>query len=104
MKRICAVLTLWVCLLIAVVCPYVSSAQTINVYVSPNGDAAGSGQSSSSPVNLDRAKAIARSYPQRPCIIWLANGTYKQVRLDAADTRSPSAPVTYQPVNPHGAI
>ena len=104
MKRICVVLTQWVCLLIAIVCPYVSLAQTINIFVSPNGDALGSGQSSSSPVNLDRAKTIARSNSQRPCIIWLANGTYKQVRLDASDTRSASAPVTYQAVNPHGAV
>lgn len=104
MKRICVVLTQWVCLLIAFACPYVSCAQTINVYVSPNGDTVGSGQSSSSPVNLDRAKTIARSNPQRPCIIWLANGTYKQVRLDASDSRSASAPVTYQAVNPHGAV
>src|SRR6266436_1470339 len=98
MKRICVVLTQWVCLLIAIVCPYVSLAQTINIFVSPNGDAVGNGQSTASPVNLDRAKAIARNNPQGPCIIWLANGTYKQVALDASDTRPAYAPLTYQAV------
>lgn len=104
MKRICVVLTQWVCLLFPTVCSFVSHAQTVNVYVSPDGDAAGSGQSGSSPVSLERAKAIVRSYPQRPCIVWLANGTYRKVSLDAADTRSASAPVTYRAANPHGAV
>jgi hypothetical protein len=103
MKRSSVVgLTLRVCLLIAFVCPYVTSAQTVAIYASPNGDQVGNGQSSSSPVDLNRARALVRSYPQKSCIVWLANGTYRQVSFDSTDTRSSSAPVTYQAVTPHG--
>ena len=103
MKRTRAVVTLWVFLLFAVTAASSVSAQTISVYASPNGNPQGDG-SISSPVSLDRAKVIVRNNPQKPCIIWLADGTYKQVKLGASDSRSSSAAVTYQAVSPHGAI
>ena len=103
MKRIRAVVTLWVCLLFAFYAPCSVIAQTISVYASPKGSPQGDG-SISSPVSLDRAKAIVRNNPNSPCIVWLADGTYKQVKLDASDTRSSSASVIYQAVSPHGAV
>ncbi|WP_431214055.1 T9SS type A sorting domain-containing protein [Puia sp. P3] len=103
MKRIRAVVTLWVCLLFALTSASRASAQMISVYASPNGSASGDG-SISSPVSLDRAAAIVRTHPQTPCTVWLADGTYKQVKLGPSDSRSSSAAVTYQAVSPHGAV
>jgi parallel beta-helix repeat protein len=80
-----------------------SSGQTLNIYVAAGGDTLGTGQTAASPVGLTKAKAIAKANAQTPCTIWLAMGSYTQLTLDASDSRSAAAPVTYQSTVPNGA-
>jgi parallel beta-helix repeat protein len=81
-----------------------SRAQTVNIYAAPNGSSTGSGQSTGSAVSITQAAAIAKANPSKPCTIWLLSGTYPQLILDATDTRTASAPVTYQSIVTGGAI
>ncbi len=78
------------------------NAQTVNIYVSPNGASTGNGVSITSPVSLSRARVVARENPSNPCIIWLMDGNYgaSRIVLDATDSRSASVPVTYKAINP----
>lgn len=104
MKTIQVVLTLWVGLSFAIIQPTTATAQSVTVYASPAGDATGTGSSASSPVSLARARVLVRSNPTKSCTIYLLNGVYGHFALDSTDSRSASAPVTYQAVNPHGAV
>jgi len=94
----------WLLLLFASLLSHLSPGQTINIYAAPGGTSAGNGTTASAPVNITRAKAIAKAYPQNPCIIWLASGIYPQLSLDASDSRGAGAPVTYQSVSVNAAI
>ncbi|MBS1605874.1 MAG: right-handed parallel beta-helix repeat-containing protein, partial [Bacteroidetes bacterium] len=79
-------------------------AQTVNIYASTTGSATGAGTSAGAPVTISRARAIAKANPTHPCTIWLASGIYYRLTLDATDSRSASAPVTYQSMVKGGAI
>jgi len=79
-------------------------AQNLHIYASPNGSATGDGTSPSTPVNLDRARAVARAHQTQACIVYLANGVYKSLSLDATDNRTAADPVVYVSSSPHGAV
>lgn len=81
-----------------------SQAQTINIYAAPDGAPTGNGDAANLPVSVARAKAVARENTQTPCIIWLKNGIYPALSLDAGDSRTAAAPVTWQSMNPNGAV
>lgn len=82
------------------------NAQTINIYVSPNGASTGIGASISAPVSITQARAVAKTYPNNPCIIWLLDGNYGTTRLilDVTDSRTASAPLAIKALNPKKAI
>ncbi|MFP5039828.1 right-handed parallel beta-helix repeat-containing protein [Parasediminibacterium sp. JCM 36343] len=79
-------------------------AQTVNIYVSPTGSSSGNGTTAGTPVNLSRARDVAKANTTVPCVIWLQDGTYPQFSLDATDARAAAYPVTYKAVNPLMAI
>lgn len=79
-------------------------AQNLHIFASPNGSATGDGSSASAPVSLDQAKAVAKAHPTQACTIYLANGVYKSISLDATDSRSAADPVVYVSSTPHGAV
>jgi len=76
----------------------------MHIYTAPNGSSTADGTSASAPVNLARARAIAKANPQKAITIDLANGIYPQLTLDATDSRSASAPVVYSSAAQGGAI
>jgi hypothetical protein len=81
------------------------NAQTINIYVSPTGTSTGNGASLSTPVSLSQARALVKTYPNNPCIVWLLDGIYTtRIVLDATDTRTANAPVTYRSHNADKAV
>jgi len=79
-------------------------AQNLHIFASPNGSATADGSSAAAPVSLDRARAVARAHPSQACIIYLANGVYKSLTLDATDKRTAADPVVYVSSTPHGAV
>jgi len=95
----------WLCLLsFGLFLSIASQAQTINIYAAPDGTDASNGQDANTPVSLSRAKAVAKGYPQNPCVVWLKRGVYPAFVLDASDNRSAAAPVTYRSIDPNGAV
>ena len=82
--------------------PLFSRAQTVNIYVSPV-DTTGTGQSTSSPTSISKARAIVKVHPQTPYTIWLESGAYPSISLDASDSRPVLGPVTYQSIVANGA-
>ncbi|HTI09188.1 MAG TPA: T9SS type A sorting domain-containing protein [Puia sp.] len=76
----------------------------MHIYTAPNGSSTADGTSSSTPVNLARARAIAKANPQKAVTIDLASGIYPQLTLDATDSRSANAPVVYSSAVQGGAI
>jgi hypothetical protein len=79
-------------------------AQNLHVYVSPGGSSTGEGSTVSSPVNLQRARAVVRAHPSQACIVYLANGNYPAFSLDATDKRTGSSPVVYTSSQRYGAV
>ncbi len=81
-------------------------AQSLNIYVSPNGAFTGNGLSTSAPVSLARARTILKSRTNKtiPCHVWLMDGIYTYLALDSTDTRTATAPVTYHSINRQKAI
>ncbi len=90
-------LLLLVCIL-ANVCLY---AQTLNIYVSPTGANTGLGASTTNPVSLTRARAIAKTTANKlkPCDIWLMDGVYSYLALDTTDSRTATTQLTYHSLN-----
>ena len=82
-----------------------SHSQTVNIYVTPAGSASGNGASIATPVSLAQARVVAKANPNNPCVIWLTDGIYSsRIVLDATDSRTASAPVTYKAYNPEKAV
>ena len=81
-------------------------AQSLNIYVSPNGSTTGNGTSTSAPVSLSRARTILKKTANKtiPCHVWLMDGIYTYLALDSTDSRTAAAPVTYHSLNPLKAI
>lgn len=79
-------------------------AQNIHVYASPYGAATGNGDVATAPVNLDRARAIVRANPTKPCVVSLASGSYSALSLDATDSRAAAYPAVYTSMVPNGAV
>ena len=80
------------------------SAQNVHIYASPNGSTTGNGDVASAPVNMTRARAIARANPSKACIIYLASGVYSTLTLDVTDTRAAAYPVVYTSMVTNGAV
>jgi hypothetical protein len=81
------------------------NAQTINIYCSPSGASSGNGASLSTPVSLSQARVVVKTYPNNPCVVWLLDGAYtSRLVLDATDSRTANAPVTYKSLNPDKAV
>lgn len=83
-----------------------ANAQTVNIYVSPNGSSTGTGATSAAPVTFIQAKVVAKANPNNPCIVWLLDGNYGATRLvlDATDSRTVNAPLTIKALNPKKAV
>lgn len=92
------------CLLAFVISSQGLHAQSLHIYASPSGSATGNGDTEGAPVNLDRARAIARANPTKPVAIYLASGTYSSLALDATDSRAAAYPVVYTSISPKGAV
>lgn len=79
--------------------------QTVNIYASPNGINTGNGSTPATAVSLSQARTIAKANLNNPVIIWLQDGIYTtNITLDATDSRTAAAPLTYRAVNPKKAI
>jgi len=90
---------------LATVVSYALQAQTINIFVSPTGASSGTGATMAAPVSLTQARALVKTYPANPCVVWLLDGTYStRLVLDATDSRTAAAPVTYRAYNPDKAV
>lgn len=81
-----------------------ASAQTVAIYVSPNGANTGNGLDPLKPISLNRATTAINSFPNDSCTVWLDDGFYGTLSLNATNTRRATAPVTFRATHPLQAI
>jgi len=79
-------------------------AQTVSIYVSPNGANTGNGSSPANSVSLIRACTVMNSFPNDTCIVWLDDGFYSTLSLNASNTRKATAPAIFKAIHPLKAI
>ena len=81
-----------------------AEGQMINIYAAPNGVDTGNGGTLGSAVSLARAVLVAKTFKNDSCTVWLSDGIYNQLVLDSTSTRTATAPVVYQSINPKKAV
>ncbi|HXO75415.1 MAG TPA: hypothetical protein VN824_09280 [Puia sp.] len=79
-------------------------AQTVHLYVSPNGSSTADGTSQAAPVNMARVRVLLRQHLTQACIVYLTNGTYPAMSLDATDSRTATAPAVFTSMTEHGVV
>ncbi len=80
------------------------TAQTVSIYVSPNGANTGNGSSPTNSVSLSRACTVMNAFPNDTCIVWLDDGFYSTLSLNSSNTRKATAPAFFKAIHPLKAI